>query len=95
MAATLKRSILQTGVAATHSDFEQTQREEVMRDFKNGHIDIQLRRMSWRAASTSTTFNWLSTRHSSMIPEDYVHRIDVLGCMAQTVKVLPSPRIAR
>ena len=27
-------------VAAMHSDLEQSQREEVMKEFKNGHIDI-------------------------------------------------------
>mgnify|MGYP000217123795 CR=1 FL=1 len=38
LASTLKR--MKFNVAAMHSDLEQSQREEVMKEFKNGRIDI-------------------------------------------------------
>ncbi len=73
MAATLKR--LHYNVAAMHSDLEQTQREEVMRDFKNGHIDILV--------ATDVVARGIDINDIQLVvnfdiphdPEDYVHRI--------------------
>lgn len=62
-------------VAAMHSDLEQAQREEVMKEFKNGHIDILV--------ATDIVARGIDIDDIKLVvnfdiphdPEDYVHRI--------------------
>ncbi|MCC8094753.1 MAG: DEAD/DEAH box helicase [Tannerellaceae bacterium] len=73
LAATLDR--MKFNVAAMHSDLEQAQREEVMRDFKNGHIDILV---ATDVVSRGIDINDIRLVVNFDIPhdpEDYVHRI--------------------
>lgn len=73
LAATLKR--MKFSVAAMHSDLEQSQREEVMKEFKNGHIDILV--------ATDVVARGIDINDIKLVinydiphdPEDYVHRI--------------------
>jgi superfamily II DNA/RNA helicase len=73
LAATLKR--LKFNVAAMHSDLEQSQREEVMKEFKNGHIDVLV--------ATDVVARGIDINDIKLVinfdiphdPEDYVHRI--------------------
>ena len=73
LADTLKR--MKFNVAAMHSDLEQSQREEVMKDFKNGHIDALV--------ATDVVARGIDINDIKLIvnfdiphdPEDYVHRI--------------------
>ncbi|MDR1746097.1 MAG: DEAD/DEAH box helicase [Tannerella sp.] len=71
--ATLKRSGF--NVMAMHSDLDQTVREQVMRDFKNGHIDVLV---ATDVVSRGIDINDISLVINYDIPkdpEDYVHRI--------------------
>ncbi len=73
LASALKR--LKFNVAAMHSDLEQTQREEVMKEFKNGHIDILV---ATDVVSRGIDINDIRLVVNFDIPhdpEDYVHRI--------------------
>jgi len=73
LAATLKR--MKFNVAAMHSDLEQSQREEVMKDFKNGRIDILV---ATDVVSRGIDINDIKLVVNFDIPhdpEDYVHRI--------------------
>lgn len=71
--ATLKR--MKFNVAAMHSDLEQSQREEVMKEFKNGHIDVLV--------ATDVVARGIDINDIKLVinfdiphdPEDYVHRI--------------------
>lgn len=73
LASTLKR--LKFNVAAMHSDLEQSQREEVMKEFKNGRIDILV--------ATDVVARGIDINDIRLVinfdiphdPEDYVHRI--------------------
>ncbi|MDR0430733.1 MAG: DEAD/DEAH box helicase [Tannerellaceae bacterium] len=73
LASTLKR--MKFNVAAMHSDLEQSQREEVMKEFKNGHIDILV--------ATDVVARGIDINDIKLVinfdiphdPEDYVHRI--------------------
>ena len=73
LTTTLKR--MKFNVAAMHSDLEQSQREEVMKDFKNGHIDILV--------ATDVVARGIDINDIRLVinfdiphdPEDYVHRI--------------------
>ena len=73
LATTLKR--LKFNVAAMHSDLEQSQREEVMKEFKNGRIDILV--------ATDVVARGIDINDIKLVvnfdiphdPEDYVHRI--------------------
>lgn len=73
LAATLKHN--KFNVAAMHSDLEQSQREVVMKDFKNGHIDILV--------ATDVVARGIDINDIRLVvnfdiphdPEDYVHRI--------------------
>lgn len=73
LATTLKR--MKFNVAAMHSDLEQTQREEVMKDFKNGRIDILV--------ATDVVARGIDINDIKLVvnfdiphdPEDYIHRI--------------------
>jgi superfamily II DNA/RNA helicase len=70
---TLQRSGF--NVKAMHSDLEQPVREQVMKDFKNGHVDI--------LTATDVVARGIDINDISLIvnfdlpndPEDYVHRI--------------------
>lgn len=73
LASTLKR--MKFNVAAMHSDLEQSQREEVMKEFKNGHIDILV---ATDVVSRGIDINDIKLVVNFDIPhdpEDYVHRI--------------------
>ncbi|MCD8177864.1 MAG: DEAD/DEAH box helicase [Tannerellaceae bacterium] len=73
LTATLKR--MKFNVADMHSDLEQAKREEVMKDFKNGHIDILV--------ATDVVAQGIDINDIKLVinfdiphdPEDYVHRI--------------------
>ena len=73
LSSTLKR--LKFNVAAMHSDLEQVQREEVMKEFKNGNIDILV---ATDVVSRGIDINDIRLVVNFDIPhdpEDYVHRI--------------------
>ncbi|MDD4514256.1 DEAD/DEAH box helicase [Massilibacteroides sp.] len=73
LASTLKR--LKFNVEAMHSDLEQSQREEVMKDFKNGRVDILV---ATDVVSRGIDINDIRLVVNFDIPhdpEDYVHRI--------------------
>ncbi|MDL2304957.1 DEAD/DEAH box helicase [Bacteroides sp. OttesenSCG-928-D19] len=73
LAATLLR--MKVNVAAMHSDLEQNVREQVMKDFKNGHIDVLV---ATDVVSRGIDINDISLVINYDIPkdpEDYVHRI--------------------
>jgi Superfamily II DNA and RNA helicases len=73
LAATLSR--MSFNVAAMHSDLEQTKREEVMKDFKNGRIDVLV--------ATDVVARGIDINDIKLVinydiphdPEDYIHRI--------------------
>jgi superfamily II DNA/RNA helicase len=73
LASTLKQ--LNINVAAMHSDLEQSNREQVMKDFKNGHIDVLV---ATDVVSRGIDINDISIVINYDIPkdpDDYVHRI--------------------
>ncbi|MDL2222068.1 DEAD/DEAH box helicase [Parabacteroides sp. OttesenSCG-928-N08] len=73
LASVLKR--MKFNVEAMHSDLEQSRREEVMREFRNGKIDILV--------ATDVVARGIDINDISLVvnfdiphdPEDYVHRI--------------------
>lgn len=73
LASTLQK--LKFNVAAMHSDLEQSQREDVMKDFKNGRIDVLV--------ATDVVARGIDINDIRLVvnfdiphdPEDYVHRI--------------------
>jgi superfamily II DNA/RNA helicase len=73
LALALKR--MNINVEAMHSDLEQSTREQVMKDFKNGHIDVLV--------ATDVVSRGIDIVDISLIvnydipkdPDDYVHRI--------------------
>ncbi|MCD7938286.1 MAG: DEAD/DEAH box helicase [Tannerellaceae bacterium] len=73
LTSTLKR--MKFNVADMHSDLDQPKREEVMKDFKNGHIDILV--------ATDVVARGIDINDIKLVvnfdiphdPEDYVHRI--------------------
>lgn len=73
LTATLKR--MKFNVADMHSDLDQSKREEVMKEFKNGHIDILV--------ATDVVARGIDINDIKLVinfdiphdPEDYVHRI--------------------
>lgn len=70
---TLKR--MNFNAAGMHSDLEQLQRDEVMKEFKNGHIDILV---ATDVVSRGIDINDITLVINYDIPhdpEDYVHRI--------------------
>ncbi len=73
LSASLKR--MNFNVAAMHSDLEQAQREEVMKEFKNGRVDILV---ATDVVSRGIDINDIKLVVNFDIPhdaEDYVHRI--------------------
>jgi superfamily II DNA/RNA helicase len=73
LAATLKR--MQFNVAAMHSDLEQSQRDEVMKDFKNGHIDVLVATDVVARGIDIVDIKLVVNFDIPRDPEDYVHRI--------------------
>jgi superfamily II DNA/RNA helicase len=73
LAAALKR--MKINVEAMHSDLEQSNREQVMKDFRNGHVDVLV---ATDVVSRGIDINDISIVINYDIPkdpEDYVHRI--------------------
>ncbi len=73
LAASLSK--MKFNVAAMHSDLEQSQREEVMKEFKNGHVDILV---ATDVVARGIDINDIKLVVNFDIPhnsEDYVHRI--------------------
>lgn len=73
LASALKR--MNINVEAMHSDLEQSNREQVMKDFRNGHIDVLV---ATDVVSRGIDINDISIVINYDIPndpEDYVHRI--------------------
>ncbi len=73
LASALKRKNI--NVADMHSDLEQNNREQVMKDFRNGHIDVLV---ATDVVSRGIDINDISIVINYDIPkdpEDYVHRI--------------------
>jgi superfamily II DNA/RNA helicase len=73
LAVVLKR--MNINVAAMHSDLEQSMREQVMKDFRNGHIDVMV---ATDVVSRGIDINDISVIVNYDIPkdpDDYVHRI--------------------
>ena len=62
-------------VAAMHSDLEQSVREQVMRDFKNGHIDILVATDVVSRGIDIIDIDRIINYDVPKDPDDYVHRI--------------------
>lgn len=73
LAKTLKRQ--KFNVEEMHSDLEQSKREEVMRDFKNGKIDILVATDVVARGIDITDIRLVINFEIPHDPEDYVHRI--------------------
>lgn len=73
LAKTLKRQ--KFNVEEMHSDLEQSKREEVMRDFKNGKIDILVATDVVARGINITDIRLVINFDIPHDPEDYVHRI--------------------
>ncbi|MDR1406893.1 MAG: DEAD/DEAH box helicase [Tannerella sp.] len=73
LAATLKR--LEFNVQAMHSDLEQSEREQVMKDFKNRHTDILVATDVVARGIDITDISLIINYDIPNDPEDYVHRI--------------------
>lgn len=73
LAKTLKRQ--KFNVEEMHSDLEQSKREEVMRDFKNGKIDILVATDVVARGIDITDIRLVINFDIPYDPEDYVHRI--------------------
>ncbi|MDR2474085.1 MAG: DEAD/DEAH box helicase [Tannerella sp.] len=69
----LKR--MKMNVADMHSDLEQTNREQVMKDFKNGHIDVLVATDVVSRGIDITDISLVINYDIPKDPEDYVHRI--------------------
>ncbi|MDR1096716.1 MAG: DEAD/DEAH box helicase [Tannerella sp.] len=73
LAAAFKR--MNINAAEMHSDLEQSNREQVMKDFRNGHIDVLV---ATDVVSRGIDINDISiviNYDTPKDPEDYVHRI--------------------
>lgn len=73
LSTTLSR--MKFNVAAMHSDLEQSQREEVMKEFKNGHIDILVATDIVARGIDIDDIRLVVNFDIPHDPEDYVHRI--------------------
>jgi len=73
LSATLKR--MNFNVHAMHSDLEQTEREQVMKDFKNRHIDMLVATDVVSRGIDITDISLVINYDIPNDPEDYVHRI--------------------
>jgi len=73
LAIALKR--LNINVEAMHSDLEQSVRDQVMKDFKNGHIDMLVATDVVSRGIDITDISLVVNFDIPRDPEDYVHRI--------------------
>ncbi|MDR3128889.1 MAG: DEAD/DEAH box helicase [Tannerellaceae bacterium] len=73
VATTLQQ--MKFNVAAMHSDLDQVRRDEVMREFKNGHIDILVATDVVARGIDITDITLVVNFDIPHDPEDYVHRI--------------------
>lgn len=73
LSTTLNR--MKFNVAAMHSDLEQAQREEVMKEFKNGHIDVLVATDIVARGIDIDDIRLVVNFDIPHDPEDYVHRI--------------------
>jgi len=73
LAVTLQR--MKINVAAMHSDLEQSMREQVMKDFKNGRIDILVATDVVSRGIDITDISLIINFDTPRDPDDYVHRI--------------------
>ena len=73
LALTLKRAGF--NVKAMHSDLDQAERDQVMRDYKNGHIDILVATDVVSRGIDITDINLVVNFDMPNDSEDYVHRI--------------------
>jgi superfamily II DNA/RNA helicase len=73
VAATLKQ--MKFNVAAMHSDLDQARRDDVMKEFKNGHIDILIATDVVARGIDITDISMVVNFDIPFDPEDYVHRI--------------------
>ncbi|MDR0756742.1 MAG: DEAD/DEAH box helicase [Tannerella sp.] len=73
LAITLQR--LELNVRAMHSDLEQAEREQVMKDFKNRHTDILVATDVVSRGIDITDISLIINYDIPNDPEDYVHRI--------------------
>ncbi|MDR1644341.1 MAG: DEAD/DEAH box helicase [Tannerellaceae bacterium] len=73
LASTLKR--MKFNVAAMHSDLEQSQRDEVMKEFKNGHIDVLVATDVVARGIDIVDIKLVINFDIPHDPEDYIHRI--------------------
>ncbi|MBP3353164.1 MAG: DEAD/DEAH box helicase [Bacteroidales bacterium] len=73
LAHTLKR--MKYNVRAMHSDLEQSQRDEVMLDFKNGKVDILVATDIVARGIDITDIGLVINYDVPHDPEDYIHRI--------------------
>ncbi|WP_373701284.1 DEAD/DEAH box helicase [Porphyromonas loveana] len=73
LTATLRK--MGFNVADMHSDLEQTQREQVMRDFKNGYVDVLVATDIVARGIDIDNIRVVINYDIPHDPEDYVHRI--------------------
>lgn len=73
LAITLRR--MNINVAAMHADLEQSSRDQVMRDFKNGHIDFLVATDVVSRGIDITDISLIINYDTPKDPDDYVHRI--------------------
>ena len=73
LTAILKRKKL--NVAAMHSDLEQAVREQVMKEFRNGHIDILVATDVVARGIDIVDISLIINYDTPKDPDDYVHRI--------------------
>ena len=73
LAILLKRN--KFNVAAMHSDLDQPTREQVLRDFRNGHIDILVATDVVARGIDIVDIDLIVNYDSPRDPDDYVHRI--------------------
>ena len=73
LASTLKRT--KVNVAAMHSDLEQSTREQVMKDFRSGQIDVLVATDVVSRGIDITDISMIINYDVPRDPDDYVHRI--------------------
>ena len=73
LAITLKR--MKINVAAMHSDLEQSFREQVMKDFRSGQIDVLVATDVISRGIDITDISLIINYDAPRDPDDYVHRI--------------------
>jgi superfamily II DNA/RNA helicase len=66
---------MQINVAAMHSDLEQSAREQVMKDFRNGRIDVLVATDVVARGIDIVDISMIINYNAPKDPDDYVHRI--------------------